>query len=43
MSLNIQTIQQENKKTDIPELRAGDTITVNVKVIEGTKERIQGV
>ena len=41
MSLNIQTIQQENKKTDIPELRAGDTITVNVKVIEGTKERIQ--
>ena len=41
MSLNIEAIQNENKKTDIPELRAGDTITVNVKVIEGTKERIQ--
>ncbi len=41
MSLNIQAIQQENKKTDLPEFRTGDTITVNVKVIEGTKERIQ--
>lgn len=41
MSLNIETIQQENKKADLPELRAGDTVTVNVKVIEGTKERIQ--
>ncbi|MCK9181985.1 MAG: 50S ribosomal protein L19 [Fibrobacteraceae bacterium] len=41
MSLNIETIQQENKKTDLPELRAGDTVTVNVKVIEGAKERIQ--
>lgn len=41
MSLNIEAIQQENKKSDIPEIRTGDTITVNVKVIEGTKERIQ--
>ena len=41
MSLNIEAIQQENKKSDIPEIRTGDTVTVNVKVIEGTKERIQ--
>ncbi|MCQ2105485.1 MAG: 50S ribosomal protein L19 [Fibrobacter sp.] len=41
MSLNIEAIQNENVKTDLPELRAGDTVTVNVKVIEGTKERIQ--
>ncbi len=41
MSLNIEAIQNENLKTDLPEFRAGDTITVNVKVIEGTKERIQ--
>ena len=41
MSLNIEAIHNENVKTDLPEFRAGDTITVNVKVIEGTKERIQ--
>ena len=41
MSLNIETIQQENKKSDLPQFRTGDTVTVNVKVIEGTKERIQ--
>ena len=41
MSLNIEAIQNENLKADMPNLRAGDTVTVNVKVIEGTKERIQ--
>ena len=41
MSLNIEAIQNENKKTDIPAIRTGDTITVNVKVLEGSKERIQ--
>lgn len=41
MSLNIEAIQQENKKTDLPAIRTGDTITVNVKVLEGSKERIQ--
>ncbi len=41
MSLNIEAIQNENVKSDLPAFRAGDTVTVNVKVIEGTKERIQ--
>lgn len=41
MSLNIEAIQNENLKADMPNFRAGDTVTVNVKVIEGTKERIQ--
>lgn len=41
MSLNIEAIQNENVKTDLPAFRSGDTVTVNVKVIEGTKERIQ--
>lgn len=41
MSLNIEALQNENVKTDLPEFRAGDTVTVNVKVIEGSKERIQ--
>ena len=29
------------KRTDIPEFRAGDTISVDFKVIEGSKERVQ--
>ena len=41
MSLNIEALQNENVKTDLPAFRSGDTVTVNVKVIEGTKERIQ--
>jgi large subunit ribosomal protein L19 len=41
MSLNIEAIQNENVKSEMPDFRAGDTVTVNVKVIEGTKERIQ--
>ncbi len=28
-------------RTDIPEFKAGDTVSVHVKVIEGNKERIQ--
>lgn len=30
-----------NEKRDLPEFKAGDTITVFYKIIEGTKERIQ--
>jgi len=44
--LNIEAIHQENKKKDAFDFRAGDTITVNVKIIEKTadgksKSRIQ--
>ncbi|HVR29539.1 MAG TPA: 50S ribosomal protein L19 [Thermoanaerobaculia bacterium] len=28
-------------KTDLPEFRAGDTVRVHVRVVEGDKERIQ--
>ncbi len=28
-------------RTDIPEFRAGDTLKVNVKVVEGTRSRVQ--
>ncbi len=28
-------------RTDIPEFRAGDTVKVNVKVVEGNRSRIQ--
>ena len=34
-------IDNKSLRDDIPEFRAGDTLDVHVKVIEGTKERIQ--
>ncbi len=40
----IQTLEAEaiqNLGKDIPEFRAGDTVRVGVKVIEGTRERVQ--
>lgn len=37
----IHELEQEQMKNDIPEFRAGDTVRVHVKVIEGQRERIQ--
>ena len=37
----IDQIEQEQIRQDIPALRPGDTVQVHVKVVEGTRERIQ--
>ena len=37
----IQAIENEQLKSDIPEFSPGDTVVVQVKVIEGTRERLQ--
>ncbi|QKS71458.1 50S ribosomal protein L19 [Paenalkalicoccus suaedae] len=37
----IRDITKEQLKTDNPEFRAGDTLKVHAKVVEGTRERIQ--
>ncbi len=40
----IQTLEAEaieNLGKDIPDFRAGDTVRVGVKVVEGTRERVQ--
>ncbi|MGI1678641.1 MAG: 50S ribosomal protein L19 [Cellvibrionaceae bacterium] len=37
----IQAIEDEQLKSDIPEFSPGDTVVVQVKVIEGTRERLQ--
>ncbi|MBU9714577.1 50S ribosomal protein L19 [Evansella tamaricis] len=37
----IREITQEQLKTDLPAFRPGDTLKVHVKVVEGTRERIQ--
>ena len=37
----IRAVEQKQLKTDLPKLREGDTVKVNVKVVEGSRERIQ--
>ncbi len=37
----IQQLEKEQQKDKVPALRAGDTIRVHAKVVEGTRERIQ--
>ncbi len=37
----LMNVERPYLKTDIPEFRAGDTIKVHVRVVEGNKQRIQ--
>ena len=37
----IDKINEKQLRNDIPDFRAGDTVKVHVKVVEGTRERIQ--
>lgn len=41
MSNIIDVLEQEQLKNDLPAFRPGDTVQVHVKVVEGTRERIQ--
>ena len=41
MSNIITEITKEQLRTDLPTFRPGDTVKVHVKVVEGTRERIQ--
>ena len=34
-------LQRQQMRTDLPDIKPGDTVKVYVKVIEGTRERIQ--
>lgn len=40
--IDIKTLEQEQLRDDIPDFAIGDTVRVNVKVVEGTRERVQG-
>lgn len=35
----IDTIEREGMKQDLPQIAIGDQVKVNVKVVEGTRER----
>lgn len=37
----IAAVQQEQLKTDLPEISVGDDVAVHTRIIEGAKERIQ--
>lgn len=37
----IQKIEREQMRLDLPDFRAGDTVKVHVKIVEGNKQRIQ--
>lgn len=38
----IDVIEKEGMRNDLPEIKIGDTVKVYVKVVEGTRERLQG-
>ncbi len=37
----LEKIQRETQREDIPEFEVGDTIRVNVRIVEGGSERVQ--
>ena len=37
----VETIEKEQMRSDIPDFQSGDTVRVNVRIIEGQKQRIQ--
>ena len=38
---SIEVIEREHIRTDLPDFKAGDTVRVHVKIVEGEKERTQ--
>jgi large subunit ribosomal protein L19 len=41
MSTIIESLEQRQLRTDIPRFKAGDTVRVHFRVIEGNRQRIQ--
>jgi large subunit ribosomal protein L19 len=41
MNTIIESLEQRNMRTDLPQFKAGDTLRVHFKVIEGNRQRIQ--
>jgi large subunit ribosomal protein L19 len=41
MNPTIESLEQRNLRTDLPRFKAGDTVRVHFKVIEGNRQRIQ--
>jgi large subunit ribosomal protein L19 len=41
MNTTIESLEQRHLRTDLPRFKAGDTVKVHFKVIEGNRQRIQ--
>jgi large subunit ribosomal protein L19 len=41
MSTIIESLEQRQLRTDLPQFKAGDTVRVHFKVIEGNRQRVQ--
>nr|MDD6336513.1 50S ribosomal protein L19 [bacterium] len=41
MNEMIRVLEQEQLRSDLPEIKIGDTVRLYLKVVEGTRERIQ--
>ena len=41
MNTVIESLEQRHLRTDLPDFKAGDTVRVHFKVIEGNRQRIQ--
>ena len=42
MAMNmLETIENESLRFDLPDFRPGDTVNVHIRIIEGSKERVQ--
>ncbi len=41
MNTTIESLEQRHMRTDVPRFKAGDTLRVHFKVIEGSRQRIQ--
>src|SRR6266511_6456876 len=41
MNATIDSLEQRHMRTDVPRFKAGDTLRVHFKVIEGNRQRIQ--
>ncbi|AEB08626.1 50S ribosomal protein L19 [Desulfobacca acetoxidans] len=41
MDNTIDLLEKEHMRADLPDFRAGDTVEVHVRIVEGDKERIQ--
>ncbi|MDD2402566.1 MAG: 50S ribosomal protein L19 [Clostridia bacterium] len=37
----LKSVETEQLRNDIPDFRPGDTVRVDVKIVEGTRERVQ--
>ncbi|HOB35139.1 MAG: 50S ribosomal protein L19 [Firmicutes bacterium] len=41
MSNIIQELEKQHLKTDVPDFKPGDTVRAHVRVVEGSRERVQ--